>query len=144
MEVNNETILREFSNDLQNFNVEVMEIREKQEFEIKRLEQIQKAMLQEGHIETVDTLLQIIRLYKEKLCIMRNRMVQIHSRAKNTKDQSLRIQQISIERYTDRAEKRFYEESLISKSSAKSTNKPSIEKWKSKPIVFCNLIFHFL
>lgn len=107
-----DAFLKNFHSDLTKFQSDCGEVCEKQETFVKELAEIKKS-LQSNDVEGIDTMMQVIRVYKDKLNLLRSRMVQIHTKNKALKERSLRLQQVAVERCADRVEKQFYEESLV-------------------------------
>lgn len=107
-----DAFLKSFHSDLTKFRQDSMEVCEKQESFSKDLSDIKKR-LQSNDVEGIDTMMQVIRVYKEKLTMLRNRMVQIHTKNRALKERSLRLQQAAVKKSADRVEKQFYEESLV-------------------------------
>lgn len=127
-----DAFLKNFYSDLTKFRQDCVEVCDKQESFVKDLSDIKKRLLS-NDVEGVDTLMQVIRVYKEKLTMLRNRMVQIHTKNKALKERSLRLQQVAVQKSADRVEKQFYEESLVGRRSA------SIGKMESKPDDFSKI-----
>lgn len=107
-----DAFLKSFHSDLTKFRQDSIEVCEKQESFSKDLSDIKKR-LQSNDVEGIDTMMQVIRVYKEKLTMLRNRMVQIHTKNRALKERSLRLQQAAVKKSADRVEKQFYEESLV-------------------------------
>lgn len=112
---NCDTLLRELESDIKKYQSDVKEIHEKQEMHLQTLDEI-KSKMSTTETESIDQLMQIVKVYTDKVHKLSNRMMDLHSKAKNMKEQSLRIQQMAIEKRANQVEKRFYEENLIRKN----------------------------
>lgn len=141
------TLMEEFQRDLNNYKKAIKEICDRQDTTQQTLVTIDQ-QLHGSNIETVDTMMQVIRAYREKLVGLRNRMMSLHSRGRVVKERALRIQQVAVSRSAARVEKIYYEENLIKKSpkhnpvpkdsspnsvSSRDANVPSSEGDRDEP-----------
>lgn len=111
-----DAFLKNFHSDLTKFHQNCDEVCEKQKTFVEGLSDIKKS-LQSNDVEGIDTMMQVIRVYKDKLNMLRNRMIQIHTKNKALKDRSRILANVAVERSANRVEKQFYEESLVGRRS---------------------------
>lgn len=109
-------LLKEFDAELTKFKNDMGEVCDKQENFTKELESI-RSTLSGNDVQNIEQMMLIVKVYKDRLNMLRNRMLQIHSRAKNLKDRSINVQKVAVQRTADRIEKQFYEENLIKKQN---------------------------
>lgn len=108
-------LMEEFERDMKNYNKSISEVCDLQQRQLLTLQAISQE-LHGNDIETIDTMMQVIKVYREKLIQLRTRMLDIHSRGRAVKEKALKIQQMAVSKSADRVEKLFYEENLIKKS----------------------------
>lgn len=93
----------------------IKEVCDRQDSQLQILTGINQ-QLHGSDIETVDTMMQVIRAYREKLVQLRSRMLALHSRGRAVKERAVRLQQAAVAKSAARVEKIFYEENLIKRS----------------------------